>query len=478
MRKKLLFFIFLITSFFNYAQVGINTSSPDPSSVLDIVSTTSGMLTPRMTTVQRNAIATPAEGLLVFDTDEDAFYYYDLTTTTWIKLEGAIVRDNYKLVKDITDLSDELAAGGGSQYELNSDYLYEINGTITFDYPINLNGAHIEGRDTGEDIIENASGSTFFSGSTGGHLKNIRIEGGNQQLFNISGSGVEGLVAYSVIVNNVSSMGSLDNLYVVFFEVLQVLNSNNGLNVSNITSFFMDKIFWTDSNSGTFLTLSGNLGNTQIANGRVVADTGETGIDVSANPTIGVSASISQVSFTGDGTLVNPYTTGTYAGYNFTNAWDIDSPGIKLETDNNAFGDIILNYPIGSGATTTFTGTGAASRTKILGNTISNNLFRFTSTANNRITYDGTKTRFFGIKASLSFQGDNNNAIFIFYFAKNGTVIEDSRVYREVGANNDVGAVAIIDTIELAPGDYIEVWVERYTGGGNLLTASLNLIAR
>ena len=182
MRKKLLFFIFLITSFFNYAQVGINTSSPDPSSVLDIVSTTSGMLTPRMTTVQRNAIASPAEGLLVFDTDEDAFYYYDLTTTTWIKLEGAIVRDNYKLVKDITDLSDELAAGGGSQYELNSDYLYEINGTITFDYPINLNGAHIEGRDTGEDIIENASGSTFFSGSTGGHLKNIRIEGGNQQI--------------------------------------------------------------------------------------------------------------------------------------------------------------------------------------------------------------------------------------------------------------------------------------------------------
>lgn len=471
----MLSFFICLTS---YSQVGIGTTLPNSSSILDLTSTSQGLLAPRMTSVQRLAISSPAEGLLVFDTDQDAFYYYDTTSTTWIKLQGSITRDNYKLVKSIADLSDELIAGGGSTYQLNTNYLYEINGAITFDYPVNLNGAYIEGRDTGSDILINASGATLFSGSTGGHLKNLRIEAGGQQLFNLSGSGSEGLICYTLIVNNASSLGSVNNFYLAFFEILQVLNSNNGLSASNITSFFIDKTFWTDSNTGTFLTLSGNLGNTQINNGRVVINSGETGVDVSANPVIGVAASITDVSFTGNGTIVNPYTINTYTGYSFTNDWDIDCPGIKLETDNNAFGDINLSYPIGSGATTTFTGTGTASRTKLLGNTTSNHLFRFTRPANNRIVYDGRKTRFFGLKASISFQGSNNNAIFIFYFAKNGSVIEESRVYREIGSNNDIGAVAVIDTVELSPGDYIEVWAERYSGTGDLLTASLNLIAR
>jgi len=47
-----------------FAQVGINTdnSTPDPSAMLDVKSTTSGMLVPRMTVDQRNAIVSPAEG--------------------------------------------------------------------------------------------------------------------------------------------------------------------------------------------------------------------------------------------------------------------------------------------------------------------------------------------------------------------------------------------------------------------------------
>ena len=58
--------------------VGINSTgaSPAPSSVLDIVSTTKGILIPRMTTTQRTSIGSPASGLMVFDTTIGAFYYY------------------------------------------------------------------------------------------------------------------------------------------------------------------------------------------------------------------------------------------------------------------------------------------------------------------------------------------------------------------------------------------------------------------
>ena len=51
--------------------------TPDPSSILDLQSTERGFLVPRMTTDQREAIVSPATGLLVFDTDRQSFWYYD-----------------------------------------------------------------------------------------------------------------------------------------------------------------------------------------------------------------------------------------------------------------------------------------------------------------------------------------------------------------------------------------------------------------
>jgi hypothetical protein len=48
--------------------LGIGTSSPSASSILDAQSTTKGVRMPNMTTTQKNAIASPAAGLMVFDT--------------------------------------------------------------------------------------------------------------------------------------------------------------------------------------------------------------------------------------------------------------------------------------------------------------------------------------------------------------------------------------------------------------------------
>jgi trimeric autotransporter adhesin len=59
--------------------VAINNdgSTPNSSAILDVKSTTGGFLMPRMTTLQRNAIAAPAEGLKVYDTDTKTFWFYD-----------------------------------------------------------------------------------------------------------------------------------------------------------------------------------------------------------------------------------------------------------------------------------------------------------------------------------------------------------------------------------------------------------------
>ncbi len=58
--------------------VGIGTTKPDQSAVLDISSSTKGLLTPRMTLQQRNSIQSPAQGLMVYQTDMlSGFYFYD-----------------------------------------------------------------------------------------------------------------------------------------------------------------------------------------------------------------------------------------------------------------------------------------------------------------------------------------------------------------------------------------------------------------
>jgi hypothetical protein len=77
----LFFGLFSITT--SYAQVGISTTSitPDASSVLELRSTTTGFLPPRMTTTQRDAISSPATGLLVYNTTTSQLNYY--TGSAW-----------------------------------------------------------------------------------------------------------------------------------------------------------------------------------------------------------------------------------------------------------------------------------------------------------------------------------------------------------------------------------------------------------
>ena len=154
---------------------------------MDITSNSQGLLVPRMTTLERTGITSPAESLLVFDTDDELFYYYNTTASSWIALanETSVKRDNYKLVKSAADLAPELLAGGSS-YLLDENTYYEINGTINLTAPINLNNAYVSGMDANEDVL--SSTGTVFQGSTGGSIRNITLL--VTKAFEISGSAV------------------------------------------------------------------------------------------------------------------------------------------------------------------------------------------------------------------------------------------------------------------------------------------------
>jgi len=74
--KRFILFIVILSYVSGYGQVGINTdnSDPDGSSMLDVKSTSKGVLVPRMTSIERDAISNPATGLLIFCTDNKLFY--------------------------------------------------------------------------------------------------------------------------------------------------------------------------------------------------------------------------------------------------------------------------------------------------------------------------------------------------------------------------------------------------------------------
>ena len=81
MRKILLITILQISLVLACRAQGISInndgSSPNPSAMLDIKSTSKGLLLPRLTSAQRKAIVAPAAGLIVFDVDKNCLYFFD-----------------------------------------------------------------------------------------------------------------------------------------------------------------------------------------------------------------------------------------------------------------------------------------------------------------------------------------------------------------------------------------------------------------
>jgi hypothetical protein len=61
----------------NNVNVGIGTSTPAPTSLLELSSNSKGLLIPRMSTDERNLISSPATGLLVYDNSLNSFYYHN-----------------------------------------------------------------------------------------------------------------------------------------------------------------------------------------------------------------------------------------------------------------------------------------------------------------------------------------------------------------------------------------------------------------
>jgi hypothetical protein len=81
------------------AQVGVGTTSPEPSAILDVDASPAndkGFLPPRLTTVQRDAIASPAEGLTIYNTTTGCLEFFN--NNFWVS-----ICDGFPSAGDISD---------------------------------------------------------------------------------------------------------------------------------------------------------------------------------------------------------------------------------------------------------------------------------------------------------------------------------------------------------------------------------------
>lgn len=94
----------MFSFFLSHSQVGIGTTNPNTSSILDLTATDKGFLLPRMTSAQKTAITTPASGLLLYQTDgTSGFYYYN--GASWTYIGGTTETASNGLTKSVNDIA-------------------------------------------------------------------------------------------------------------------------------------------------------------------------------------------------------------------------------------------------------------------------------------------------------------------------------------------------------------------------------------
>jgi hypothetical protein len=150
--------------------VGINTATPNASAILDIQSKTKGLLIPRMLQSERILIATPATGLLVYQTNFTPGYYY-YTGSNWQQLANASANIWVPSGNDIYNTNTG-NVGIGTTNPINKLQIGDPPGYSGNDIAIG-NGAQ------GMSFFQSATSSMWYTNT---HFSLLPFNGGNGYL--------------------------------------------------------------------------------------------------------------------------------------------------------------------------------------------------------------------------------------------------------------------------------------------------------
>lgn len=288
----------------NGISIGINIAAPNASAQLDVSSTTKGILTPRMTTVQRTTIVSPANGLLVFDNTINSFWFYNgvawteiLSASSGWGLSGNAGTNPAVNFIGTTDNNDIIFkrnnVRAGKIGVTNTSYgLDALNPATTGSFNTANGASALSSNTTGDHNTANGR-AALFSNTTG---KNNTATGSGALFNNTTGESntANGAVALS---SNTTGISNTANGYrALLSNTTGQLNTASGVSALN------------DNTTGSFNTavgvnaLSSNTtGNNNTASGVSALNNNTTGSYNSALGTAALGANTTGEDNTGNG---------------------------------------------------------------------------------------------------------------------------------------------------------------------------------
>ncbi|OFY82686.1 MAG: hypothetical protein A3F72_02400, partial [Bacteroidetes bacterium RIFCSPLOWO2_12_FULL_35_15] len=244
-------------------RVAIGTSSPDVSSILDLTSTSKGFLVPRMTLANKTAIVTPATGLMIYQTDGTAGFYYNSGTPAvpvWTLVSSAA-----GTVTNVTG-SGNIASSGGTTPNITFTGILPIanggTGSSTQNFVDLTNAQTAAGAKTW------SAAAAFSSSVTITGASNINTSG--SAVTNINTGAATGAVAIGGASNTVSfpkltTAGIITNSAAGTIGTVATIPLANGGTNTNLTAVNGGAVYSTASGMG--ITAVGTSGQVLTSNG-------------------------------------------------------------------------------------------------------------------------------------------------------------------------------------------------------------------
>ncbi|MEM4134509.1 MAG: hypothetical protein QXV73_04865 [Candidatus Micrarchaeia archaeon] len=187
----------------NDGRIGINTISPHSSALLELSSTNKGFLAPRMNQTQRDAISSPATGLLIFNITTNKFNVYD--GTNWSEIGGNTLWSslldptaNLTLNHSTYTTTFNSSVTTGTFFTINANSLTSGKGLYLSSTSTGLNTGSLLSIDWSPSSATSASGDLvkINIGSNGDVGNILNITDNNSTIFRVSETQIESAVPH------------------------------------------------------------------------------------------------------------------------------------------------------------------------------------------------------------------------------------------------------------------------------------------
>lgn len=468
--KYLLAFTFLFFNLCANAQVkiGDNPTAINAASILEMEDTTRGVLMPRMTDSQRDAISSPPNGLQIYNTTSSTIDVYRVDsweTTSYKKPDEELVYV-YSL--------DDLPAPSGSGITLDANTIYIFRGIVDITpYYLELNGASLRGLDPARDgMSSSVSGAILRSTDVSVYIDGlvvIPLSGSTKAYDFRDGTGTKFCNLFSG--NSVVEIGipSLGVGQISGFKAATITknywNCADGLKVTGTMGKFACTF--------TFITNLTTGAGIEFLNDLVVDD-----IDLSNNYFIysgQTGVKLNSVAQVDRGRLTTNMFRGVGSVLDGLSPYDI---GWNMSQNTNipnsrAYGYIYKNASVLTTSTqpnNTFN--------KVNGTTSSLKLLKFESDTNNRLTYKGKEDIAASVFVAITGESPSNGADFTLAVSKNGTAINNPNHSTGPTVNNQVFTLVLETEVDMSTDDYIEIVIKTTTGESSVLISDLQFRVR